>query len=84
MELKIVEQIYEGVHGDWVYRFICSQRGVLIHRVPNKDKVHLWNHGVISQMFDSATETFRPSNVCGLAVYFNSLKEAQDIVTKKG
>jgi hypothetical protein len=84
MELKIVEQVYEGVHGDWVYRFICGHRGVLIRRVPNEDKIHLWNHGVISQMFDSATQTFRPSNVCGLAVYFNNLEEAQDIVKKLG
>ena len=82
MELNLIEQVHEAVHGDWAYRFRSNEHGVLVRRVP-KDR-RLWNHGVLVQMFDHKANSFLPSNVCGSDVYFRYMDEALAVVKAQG
>ena len=74
MKLQVVEQIFEGVQGQWAYRFRQNKHGIVVRRV-DKDR-QLWSHGVLVQMFDRAANSFLPSNVCGSEVYFANMDEA--------
>lgn len=78
MELTLLEQVHQAAQGDWIYRFRANEQGVLVRRV-HKDRV-IWNHGVLVQMFDRKANSFLPSNVCGLDVYFRYMDEAIAVV----
>ena len=81
MELQTVERVLEGEQGDWAYRFRETKHGVVVRRVARDNR--LWSHGVLVQMFDQTAGTFLPSNICGSAVYFDTLDQALKTVNKE-
>lgn len=91
MDLKIVEQTWETVKGQWIYRIrevkdaewrAARFPATMISRVP-VDRP-LWNHGVIRQMFDHSQGKFVPANMISRSVYFKTVEEAVAVIEQHG
>jgi len=78
MELTVVEQVFETVQGEWIYRLRQFSQGVTISRVPIKSP--LWNHSIFLQLYDRNFEKFVPSTLVSKAAMFDTLEQAQSII----
>jgi hypothetical protein len=78
MELTVVEQVFETVQGEWIYRLRQFSRGVTISRVPISNP--LWNHSIIVQLYDRNFEKFVPSTLVSKEAMFDTLEQAQSII----
>jgi hypothetical protein len=78
MELTVIEEVFETVQGEWIYRLRQFSRGVTISRVPIKSP--LWNHGIIMQLYDRDARKFVPSTLVSKEAMFDTLEQAQSII----
>jgi len=75
MELTVIEEVFETVQGEWIYRLRQFSRGVTISRVPIKSP--LWNHGIIMQLYDRDAGKFVPTTLLESAeMVFDTLGKA--------
>ena len=90
MELSIVEQTWETVRGEWIYRIREVQGAewragrfpaTMISRVPTNRP--LWNHGVIKQMFDREAGKFVPASMVSRSVHFKTVDEAIAVIEQQ-
>jgi hypothetical protein len=70
--LETVETVYEVVEGEYVYRFHCTDGNVQVRRTKQSNGLQ-WSHGVLVEVVDEKTNTFRPSNVVHRIVTYRNL-----------
>ena len=78
MELTVIEEVFETVQGEWIYRLRQFSQGVTVSRVPIKSP--LWNHGIIMQLYDRDAGKFVPSTLVSKEAMFDTLEQAQSTI----
>ena len=78
MELTVIEEVFETVQGEWIYRLRQCGQGVTVSRVPISNP--LWNHSIFLQLYDRNFEKFVPSTLVSKEAMFDTLEQAQSTI----
>ena len=65
----------------WVYRLLTSDRGTVIHRVP--EDARFWGHGVIKQIYQQDTKRFVPAFWPSIDVWMDEVEAFEAIINYK-
>jgi hypothetical protein len=61
-EMMVVETTYQCMSGGYLYRVTVAAEHTIIKRTPHRTgEIPLWNHGVITEVYDIEAGKFVPS-----------------------